>query len=134
VEGRAPAALELATHKITVNCISPGYVWTPLVEHQIPDTTDLNGEATRECAEAVLMIRPQPRAFMPGIAARMVLTKTAALELATHKITVNCISPGYVWTPLVEHQIPGNTARAAICSTVTNSFVGWAASSTSLMT
>ncbi|MGC1304746.1 MAG: 3-hydroxybutyrate dehydrogenase [Caulobacteraceae bacterium] len=34
------------------------------------------------------------------------LTKTAALELATHKITANCISPGYVWTPLVEHQIP----------------------------
>ncbi len=34
------------------------------------------------------------------------LTKTAALEVATHKITVNCISPGYVWTPLVEHQIP----------------------------
>ncbi|MBN9584733.1 MAG: 3-hydroxybutyrate dehydrogenase [Afipia sp. 62-7] len=34
------------------------------------------------------------------------LTKTAALELATHKITVNCISPGYVWTPLVEKQIP----------------------------
>src|SRR5246500_2767519 len=34
------------------------------------------------------------------------LTKTAALELATFKITVNCISPGYVWTPLVEHQIP----------------------------
>ena len=34
------------------------------------------------------------------------LTKTVALELATHKITANCISPGYVWTPLVEHQIP----------------------------
>ncbi len=34
------------------------------------------------------------------------LTKTAALEVATHKITVNCISPGYVWTPLVENQIP----------------------------
>lgn len=34
------------------------------------------------------------------------LTKTVALELATHKITVNCISPGYVWTPLVERQIP----------------------------
>jgi 3-hydroxybutyrate dehydrogenase len=34
------------------------------------------------------------------------LTKTAALELATHKITVNAISPGYVWTPLVEKQIP----------------------------
>jgi 3-hydroxybutyrate dehydrogenase len=34
------------------------------------------------------------------------LTKTVALELATHGITVNCISPGYVWTPLVEKQIP----------------------------
>ena len=39
------------------------------------------------------------------------LTKTAALELATFKITVNCISPGYVWTPLVEKQIP-DTAKA----------------------
>src|SRR6201989_660046 len=34
------------------------------------------------------------------------LTKTAALELATFRITCNCISPGYVWTPLVEKQIP----------------------------
>jgi 3-hydroxybutyrate dehydrogenase len=34
------------------------------------------------------------------------LTKTAALELATFGATVNCISPGYVWTPLVENQIP----------------------------
>jgi 3-hydroxybutyrate dehydrogenase len=34
------------------------------------------------------------------------LTKTVALEVATHGVTVNCISPGYVWTPLVENQIP----------------------------
>ena len=34
------------------------------------------------------------------------LTKTVALETATSGITVNCISPGYVWTPLVENQIP----------------------------
>ena len=34
------------------------------------------------------------------------LTKTIALETATSGITVNCISPGYVWTPLVEKQIP----------------------------
>jgi 3-hydroxybutyrate dehydrogenase len=34
------------------------------------------------------------------------LTKTVALETATLGITVNCISPGYVWTPLVEKQIP----------------------------
>jgi 3-hydroxybutyrate dehydrogenase len=34
------------------------------------------------------------------------LTKTMGLELARSKITCNCISPGYVWTPLVEKQIP----------------------------
>ena len=34
------------------------------------------------------------------------LTKTVALEVATDGVTVNCISPGYVWTPLVEAQIP----------------------------
>jgi len=39
------------------------------------------------------------------------LTKTVALEVATFGITCNCISPGYVWTPLVEKQIP-DTARA----------------------
>ena len=33
-------------------------------------------------------------------------TKTVALELATFGVTANCISPGYVWTPLVENQIP----------------------------
>lgn len=39
------------------------------------------------------------------------LTKTVALELAEHGVTVNAICPGYVMTPLVEKQIP-DTARA----------------------
>jgi 3-hydroxybutyrate dehydrogenase len=34
------------------------------------------------------------------------LTKTVALELATFGVTCNCISPGYVLTPLVARQIP----------------------------
>jgi 3-hydroxybutyrate dehydrogenase len=34
------------------------------------------------------------------------LTKTVALETATFGITANAICPGYVWTPLVEKQIP----------------------------
>jgi 3-hydroxybutyrate dehydrogenase len=39
------------------------------------------------------------------------LTKTVALELAPFGVTANCISPGYVWTPLVERQVP-DTMRA----------------------
>jgi 3-hydroxybutyrate dehydrogenase len=39
------------------------------------------------------------------------LTKTVALEVAEHGITVNAICPGYVWTPLVQKQIP-DTAKA----------------------
>jgi 3-hydroxybutyrate dehydrogenase len=39
------------------------------------------------------------------------LTKTVALELAEHNVTVNAICPGYVLTPLVQKQIP-DTAKA----------------------
>jgi 3-hydroxybutyrate dehydrogenase len=39
------------------------------------------------------------------------LTKTTALEVATLGITANAICPGYVWTPLVERQVP-DTAKA----------------------
>jgi 3-hydroxybutyrate dehydrogenase len=38
------------------------------------------------------------------------LTKTVALETAADGITVNAICPGYVWTPLVEKQIPDTMA------------------------
>src|SRR3569623_1823626 len=34
------------------------------------------------------------------------LTKVLALALAEHGVTANCLSPGYVWTPQVENQIP----------------------------
>lgn len=42
------------------------------------------------------------------------LTKTIALETATFGITVNAISPGYVWTPLVEKQIPDTMATRGL--------------------
>ena len=42
------------------------------------------------------------------------LTKTVALEAATAGITVNAICPGYVWTPLVEKQIPDTMAARGL--------------------
>lgn len=42
------------------------------------------------------------------------LTKTVALEVATAGITVNNICPGYVWTPLVENQIPATMAARGL--------------------
>ena len=53
------AALELATHGITANCISPGYVWTPLVEKQIPDTMKARG-LTREQVIKDVLLDAQP--------------------------------------------------------------------------
>ena len=52
-------ALETATHGITVNCISPGYVWTPLVENQIPDTMKARG-LTREQVINDVLLDSQP--------------------------------------------------------------------------
>ena len=52
-------ALEVATHGITVNCISPGYVWTPLVENQIPDTMKARG-LTREQVINDVLLESQP--------------------------------------------------------------------------
>jgi 3-hydroxybutyrate dehydrogenase len=53
------AALEVATHGITVNCISPGYVWTPLVESQIPDTMKARG-MTEEQVISEVLLKAQP--------------------------------------------------------------------------
>jgi 3-hydroxybutyrate dehydrogenase len=53
------AALELATSGVTVNCISPGYVWTPLVEKQIPDTMKARG-LTKEQVINEVLLQAQP--------------------------------------------------------------------------
>jgi len=53
------AALELATSGVTVNCISPGYVWTPLVERQIPDTMKARG-LTRDQVINEVLLEAQP--------------------------------------------------------------------------
>ena len=52
-------ALETATSGVTVNCISPGYVWTPLVENQIPATMKARG-LTREQVMNDVLLAAQP--------------------------------------------------------------------------
>jgi 3-hydroxybutyrate dehydrogenase len=52
-------ALEAARNGVTVNCISPGYVWTPLVERQIPDTMKTRG-LTREQVMNDVLLAAQP--------------------------------------------------------------------------
>jgi 3-hydroxybutyrate dehydrogenase len=53
-----------------------------------------------------LTASPNKSAYVAAKHGIVGLVKTVALETATDGITVNAISPGYVWTPLVENQIP----------------------------
>lgn len=57
-------ALELAQHNITANCISPGYVWTPLVEQQIPDTMAARGMTREQVINEVLLARQPTKKFV----------------------------------------------------------------------
>ena len=57
-------ALELAEHGITANCISPGYVWTPLVENQIPDTMKARGLSREQVVNDVLLVKQATKKFV----------------------------------------------------------------------
>ncbi|CAN5469205.1 3-hydroxybutyrate dehydrogenase [soil metagenome] len=61
-----------------------------------------------------LVASPNKSAYVMAKHGLAGLTKTIALETATGGITVNCISPGYVWTPLVESQIPDTMASRGL--------------------
>lgn len=57
-------ALEVATLGITANCISPGYVWTPLVEKQIPDTMKARGLTEEQVKRDVLLAAQPTKEFV----------------------------------------------------------------------
>ncbi len=61
-----------------------------------------------------LVASPFKSAYVAAKHGLVGLTKTVALEMATFGVTANCISPGYVWTPLVANQIPDTMKAAAL--------------------
>jgi 3-hydroxybutyrate dehydrogenase len=61
-----------------------------------------------------LVASPNKAAYVAAKHGVAGFTKTVALETARDGITVNCISPGYVWTTLVEQQIPDTMAARGL--------------------
>jgi 3-hydroxybutyrate dehydrogenase len=57
-------ALETAAFGITVNAICPGYVLTPLVEKQIPDTAKARGITEEQVINTVLLAAQPTRQFV----------------------------------------------------------------------
>jgi 3-hydroxybutyrate dehydrogenase len=61
-----------------------------------------------------LRASPYKSAYVVAKHALEGLSKAVALEGAEHGVTSNCVSPGYVRTPLVEDQIAGQAATYGI--------------------
>ncbi|KPF68832.1 3-hydroxybutyrate dehydrogenase [Bosea sp. AAP35] len=81
-------ALEVATKGITVNAIAPGYVWTPLVEKQIPDTMKARGLTKEQVINDVLLTAQPTKEFVTveQVAALAVFLCTDAAKSITGTI------------------------------------------------
>ena len=86
------AALELAEFGITVNAICPGYVLTPLVEKQIPDTARTRG-ITEEQVKSDVMLKFQPTRDFIAIeevaAAALYLASDAARQVTGTHLSID---------------------------------------------
>ena len=75
-------ALETAEHGITVNAICPGYVLTPLVQNQIPETAKARGITEDEVVKNVLLHAQPTHRFVTteeiGALSVFLCTKAAA--------------------------------------------------------
>ncbi|KIU28981.1 3-hydroxybutyrate dehydrogenase [Sphingomonas melonis] len=88
---------------VSINMTSAWHVMKAVVPHM---KTRGWGRIISTASAHSQVASPNKSAYVMAKHGLVGLTKTVALETATHGITVNCISPGYVWTPLVEAQIP----------------------------
>ena len=77
-------ALELAETGITSNAVSPGFVWTPLVEGQLPDLARTKGITIEEAKAFVAASQPNKRFITPAeVAALTVFLSTEAAKSIT---------------------------------------------------
>jgi len=96
---------------IKINLTSAWY----LIRAAVPHMKAKNwGRIISTASAHSLVASPNKSAYVMAKHGIAGLTKTIALEVATHGITVNAISPGYVWTPLVEKQIPETMATRGL--------------------
>ena len=91
-------ALETAKEPITCNAICPGYVLTPIVEKQIPDTMKEYGMTREEVINDVMLTRQPSREF--ATVEQMGGTATFLCSDAAAQITGTTISVDGGWTAL----------------------------------
>lgn len=86
------AALELAEFGVTVNAICPGYVLTPLVEKQIPDTAKARGISEAQVKSDV-MLKMQPTKEFVAVediaATALFLASDAARQITGTHISID---------------------------------------------
>ena len=86
------AALELAEHGVTVNAICPGYVLTPLVEQQIPDTAKARGISEEKVISEVLLKLQPTKQFVAAedvAATALFLASDAARQITGTHISID---------------------------------------------
>ncbi|MBM1218873.1 3-hydroxybutyrate dehydrogenase [Ponticoccus sp. SC2-23] len=91
-------ALETAREKITANAICPGYVLTPLVEAQIPDTAKKYGMTEEEAKQKVILERQPSKEF--ATVEQIGGTAVFLCSDAADQITGTTISVDGGWTAL----------------------------------
>jgi len=91
-------ALETAEEPITANAICPGYVLTPLVEAQIPDTMEKYGMGREEVIRKVMLERQPSREF--ATVEQLGGTTVFLCSDAAAQITGTSISVDGGWTAL----------------------------------
>lgn len=89
-------ALETAREPITVNAICPGYVLTPLVEAQIPNTAKEYGISEDEAIEKVILLKQPSKEFVT--VEQIAGTVSFLCSEAADQITGAAISVDGGWT------------------------------------